>query len=114
MNQPPDQDPLQFLKSLWGPMGVPIAGLVTPTLDLSELDKRIADLKSVENWLKMNLSMLQMNIQGLEMQKATVTAIQKGLGAKPPDAVAGNSMVDAWWNVMQGQAPQGKDPGKDK
>jgi len=106
MNQP---DPLQFLKSLWGPMGVPIAGLVTPTLDIGEVDKRIADLKSVENWLKMNLSMLQMNIQGLEMQKATLTAIQQGLAAKPPDAVAPNPMVEAWWNVMQGKNP-GKDP----
>lgn len=114
MNQPPNQDPLQFLKSLWGPMGVPIAGMVTPTLDLGEVDKRIADLKSVENWLKMNLSLLQMNIQGLEMQKASLTAIQQGFGAKPPDSLAGNPMVDAWWNVMQGQAPQGKDPGKDK
>ena len=110
MNQPPNQDPLQFLRSLWGPMGVPLAGLVTPTLDLGELDKRIADLKSVENWLKLNLSMLQMNIQGLEMQKATVTAIQQGMGAKAPDSPA--AMADAWWNVMQGQAP--KDPDKDK
>jgi len=114
MIQPPNQDPLQFLKSLWGPMGVPIAGLITPTLDLGEVEKRIADLKSVENWLKMNLSMLQMTIQGLEMQQATLNAIKQGLAAKPPEALAGNPMVEAWWNVMQGQAPQDKDPGKDK
>ena len=114
MTQPPNQDPLQFLKSLWGPLGVPIAGMITPTLDPGEVEKRIADLKAVENWLKMNLSLLQMNIQGLEMQKASLTAIQQGIGAKPPDSPTGNPMVDAWWNVMQGQAPQGKDPDKDK
>jgi len=114
MNQPPNQDPLQFLKSLWGPMGVPIPGMAMPTVDLGEVEKRIADLKSVENWLKMNLSMLQMNIQGLEMQKATLSAIQQGLGSKPPDTPAENPMVEAWWNAMQGKAPPDKDPGKEK
>ena len=24
-----------------------------------------------------------------------------------------SALADAWWNVMQGQAPQVKDPGKD-
>ena len=47
MNQASNQDPLQFLKSLWGPMGVPMPGMVTPTVDLGEVEKRIADLKSV-------------------------------------------------------------------
>ena len=112
MNQPPD--PFEFLKNLWGPMGLPPVGVMAPTLGQEEIERRIAELKSVENWLNMNLNVLRMTIQGLEMQKATVTAIQQGLGAKPADAVAGNPMVDAWWNVMQGQAPQGKDPAKDK
>lgn len=115
MNQASNQDPLQFLKSLWGPMGVPMPGMVTPTVDLGEVEKRIADLKSVENWLKMNLSMLQMNIQGLEMQKATLSAIQQGMGQKPADAVAAtNPMVEAWWNAMQAMTPQGVDAGKEK
>ena len=34
MNSPPDQDPLQFLKSLWGQMGIPFSGMITPTLDV--------------------------------------------------------------------------------
>ncbi len=114
MNQPPNQDPLQFLKSLWGPMGVPIAGMVMPTLDPGELEKRIADLKSVENWLNMNLSLLRTNIQGLEMQKATLIAIRQGMGAKPPDVLSGNPMAEAWLNLLQAQTPQGKDPGKEK
>ena len=70
------QDPLEFLKSMWGSMGFPLPGMVAPTLDVGELDKRITDLKAVENWLKMNLGMLQISIQGLEMQRATLATMQ--------------------------------------
>ena len=69
-------DPMEFLKSLWGNTGMPLPGLVTPTLDTNELEKRITDLKAVEGWLKSNLSMLQMTIQGLEMQRATLSALR--------------------------------------
>ena len=77
MSQPSGSDPFEFLKALWGPMGIPMAGMITPTLDVAEIDKRIADLKSVEGWLNTNLSVLRMSIQGLEMQKATLNAMQE-------------------------------------
>jgi len=57
---------------MWNQMGFQLPGMVTPTLDEGELDKQIKDLKSVENWLRMNLSMLQMTIQNLEMQKSAL------------------------------------------
>ncbi|MBP9712294.1 MAG: hypothetical protein KBD60_01215 [Sterolibacterium sp.] len=57
-------------------MGFSLPGMVTPTLDVDELGKRIADLKAVEGWLKMNLSTLQMSIQGLEMQRVALTTAQ--------------------------------------
>ena len=41
-------DPMEFLKSLWGNTGRPLPGLVTPTLDTNELEKRITDLKAFE------------------------------------------------------------------
>ena len=78
-------DPMEFLKTLWGNTGMPLPGLVTPTLDTNELDKRIADLKAVEGWLKTNLGMLQMTIQGLEMQRTTVSAVQT-MGKMAADA----------------------------
>jgi hypothetical protein len=96
---------MEFLKSLWGNTGMPLPGLVTPTLDTNELEKRIADLKAVEGWLKTNLGMLQMTIQGLEMQRATLAAMQA------MSRSAGNSEADAnpfanptlWpWSFMQG------------
>ncbi|MDR2188021.1 MAG: hypothetical protein LBE62_08220 [Azonexus sp.] len=69
-------DPLNFMRNLWGNMGFSLPGMVTPTFDLDELDKRIKDMKAVEGWLRMNLSMLQMTIQNLEMQRSTVSAVQ--------------------------------------
>jgi hypothetical protein len=81
MNQPPD--PFEFLKNLWGPMGLPLAGVVVPTLIPDEIERRIAELKSVENWLNMNLNVLRTTIQGLEMQKATLAAMQNAAARVP-------------------------------
>ena len=84
MNQPPD--PFEFLKNLWGPMGLPLAGLMAPALIPHEIERRIAELKSVENWLNMNLNVLRLTIQGLEMQKAGLAAMQNAAGSAPPGA----------------------------
>jgi hypothetical protein len=70
------QDPFEMFRRLWGPLGVPIPGMAMPTLDPNEVEKRITDLKSVEGWLTMNLNMVKLSIQGLEMQKATLQAMQ--------------------------------------
>ena len=75
-NTPNMNDPLAFVRNLWSGMGVSMPGMVTPTFDVDELEKRITDLKAVEGWLRMNLSMLQMTIQGLEMQRTTLSAVQ--------------------------------------
>ena len=77
------QDPFEMFRRLWGPLGVPVPGMAMPTLDPQEIDKRIRDLKSVENWLAMNLNMLRMAIQGLEMQKATLSAMQQAMSGAP-------------------------------
>lgn len=69
-------DPLSFARKMWGSMGVSLPGMVTPTLNVEDIEKKIRDLKAVENWLKMNLSMLQMTIQGLEMQCVTLNAVR--------------------------------------
>lgn len=105
----PNTDPLEFLKGMWGSMGFAVPGMVTPTLDVNELDKRITDLKTVEGWLRMNLNMLQMSIQGLEMQRATLAAMQAiSQSASSPEANANPFANPAlWpWNMMQpGAAP---------
>lgn len=78
-------DPLNFMRNMWGNMGFSLPGMVAPTFDVDELDKRIKDLKAVEGWLRMNLSMLQMTIQSLEMQRTTVSAVQT-MGQMATDA----------------------------
>ena len=78
-------DPLNFMRNMWGNMGFSLPGMVAPTFDVEELDKRIKDMKAVEGWLRMNLSMLQMTIQGLEMQRTTVSTVQ-AMGQMASDA----------------------------
>lgn len=105
----PSPDPFEFMKRLWNPMGLPMPGMVTPTLDIEAVEKKIADLKSVENWLNLNLNMLRLSIQGLEMQRNTLAAMQAMQSAPPADAAAepGKSPFPdpaAWWNLMQAAA----------
>lgn len=109
-NPQPNQDPLEFLKSFWGNMGFPLPGIMTPTLDTDELGRRITDLKAVEGWLKTNLSMLQMTIQGLELQRATLMTMQNMsqamAGSETEQKPEGNPFVNPalWpWNLMTPQ-----------
>jgi hypothetical protein len=88
MLKPPSQnvpgmtDTLEFVKNLWGGMGVPgmsgtgAAPLGTPALSVDELDKRITDLKAVESWLNLNLTMLRTSIQALEVQRGTLATLK--------------------------------------
>ncbi|MFT3736054.1 MAG: hypothetical protein QM776_13685 [Rhodocyclaceae bacterium] len=71
-----DNNSFDFMRQLWSSMGFGLPGMATPTLDVNEIEKRITDLRAVEGWLKMNLSMLQMTIQGLEVQRAALSAVR--------------------------------------
>jgi hypothetical protein len=106
MAQPPD--PFEFLKNLWGPMGVPLAGLMAPTINLNEIDRRIAELKSVENWLNMNLGVLRMTVQGLEMQKSGFAAM-RGTAAKDSTAEESANPDAAASAKTRGPKPGSKD-----
>lgn len=77
-------DTLDFVKNLWGSMSVP--GLTAPTLSVDELDKKINDLKAVEAWLTLNMSMLRGSIQALEVQRGTIATL-KTVGASLAAAV---------------------------
>ena len=108
------QDPLEFVRGMWNQMGFSLPGMVTPTLDVDELDKRIKDMRAVEGWLKMNLNMLQMSIQGLEMQRAALAAVkamsqqaqQAGEGASDSASNPFASAAAMWpWNFMNAEQP---------
>ena len=109
-------DPLEFVRNMWGRMGFTLPGMVTPTLDVDELEKRIGDMKAVEGWLKMNLSMLQMAIQGLDMQRAAIAAVhamsrpvQAFQDAKESEGGAGNNPFLWPWNMMTGNAEKAEE-----
>ena len=96
------QDPFEAFRRLWGPLGVPVPGLAMPTLDPAEIEKRIAELKSVEGWLSMNLNMLRMAIHGLELQKATLQTVRVAAEAGQEAAAAAAQQPMLWpWNAMQ-------------
>lgn len=62
--------------------GMDASGLAAP-LSVEDLDRRISDLRAVENWLRMNLSMLSSTIQGLEVQRATIATLKTFMSSAP-------------------------------
>lgn len=122
-NMPGVTDTLDFVKNLWGGMGVP--GMAAPTLSVDDLDKKIADLKAVEAWLALNASMVRGTIQALEVQRGTLAALKSmgdafakaaaQPGTAPEAGAAGGAAADAsaqfgqagaWWNLLQDQFKQ--------
>jgi hypothetical protein len=63
---------------MWNPMAFPIPGMLTPTVDVGEIEKKIAELKTVETWLTMNVAFVQMTVKTLEMQKAALESLTGG------------------------------------
>ncbi|MDX5364614.1 MAG: hypothetical protein LPJ91_10730 [Pseudazoarcus pumilus] len=124
-NQHSGQDPLEMIRQMWSAAGVPLPGMLAPTLDTDDLDKRIKDLRTVENWLQMNLNMLQATIQGLEVQRSTLNALkamseQAAAGAPAGAEAPPNPFEQMWpWNMAPPaattpEAPAGKTAGPKK
>lgn len=67
----------QTFSALSGTNGLTKGLAMQATLEPAELEKKINELKSVESWLKLNLSMLSSTIQGMEVQLATITTLQQ-------------------------------------
>jgi hypothetical protein len=61
------------------PSGMP--SIMAPTLDVGEIDKHIAELRTVEQWLQLNTSMLRSTIQTLEIQRNTIATLRSFGGA---------------------------------
>jgi len=103
---------------------------VTPNMSLEDFDRRISDLRAVENWLRLNLSMLSSTIQALEVQRATIATIKSfvtsganmaggavpgmGAGSSGSDTPSSSESMDAyaaqataaaqgWWDMLQQQ-----------
>lgn len=95
----PVVDSIELMKKMWGFAGLPglpspgdlatkamripqqLPSMMAPTLDVDEIDKRIGDLRAVEQWLELNASMLRTTIQSLEVQRATIATLKGISGA---------------------------------
>ena len=95
------QQALEFMQKMWNPFGLSMPGVMPPpapgmapaappfpnplamfaTLDPAEIDKKIGELRVIENWLTMSLNFMQMSIKTLELQKASLEALHAGAAA---------------------------------
>jgi hypothetical protein len=84
MAQDPElpKDWLEFMQKMWNPMAFPMPGMAMPTVDVAEVEKKIAELKAVETWLTMNVGFVQMTIKTLEMQKSALETMTAGARKK--------------------------------
>src|SRR5881394_2277003 len=97
------QQALEFMQKMWNPFGVPMTGVMPPvvpgvppavpfpnpmamfaTLDPAEIDRKIGELRVIENWLAMSQNFMQMSIKTLELQKASLEAMRAGVAAAEP------------------------------
>ena len=78
------KDWFDFMQKMWNPMSYPLPGMITPTVNVEEIDKKIGELKSVETWLTMNTGFVQMTIKTLQMQKAALESLRAAGEAANP------------------------------
>jgi hypothetical protein len=96
------QEMFDLWQKMVNPGGYPVQSLMFPVLDKKEIDKKIAELETVEHWLKANINMLQLTIKSLEYQKAMLTGgekMQKALQEGTEEGEIQNPALWAW-NMM--------------
>ena len=76
---------LQLIGKMWNPLSFQVPGMMTPTISIEEIDKKISELKAVEAWLTMNTGFVQMSVKTLEMQKAALEALTQRNPDTPPE-----------------------------
>jgi hypothetical protein len=79
---------MELMRKAWTAFALPPS--VAPTVDPDEIERRIAELKTVEQWLVMNLTMLRGTIQALEIQQSTLAAL-RSFGATSAAAMSAAS-----------------------
>lgn len=82
--------------------GMPMA----PSMNPEDLEKRISELKTVENWLKLNLSMLSSTIQGMEVQLATIATLRSFAASMSQTQQTAGADTPTALEVMLGLRPQ--------
>lgn len=123
---------MEMMRKAWqGMAGAGVSGFESagmPIMSIEDLERRISELQAVENWLRLNLSMLSNTIQGLEIQRSTMATLRsfaaqgmpEGFGgakaasaaSSAPSGASSSSTPDTqpyaqaaenWWNLVQQQ-----------
>ena len=103
---------MDAVNKFWGslPGGTAVPGFLVPTLDVGELDKRIADLRAAEQWVEVNLNMLRATIQGLEVQRHTIAAIHSISMMADGGAAEAPAGLPTGWPMSATAAPPVRTP----
>lgn len=99
------QDVFDMWQKMVNPGAYPLQSLMFPVLDAKELERKIAELETVEHWLKANLNMLQLSIKSLEFQRQMVKGGERAKAAMDERHPAGGEEQQPnpamWaWNMM--------------
>jgi hypothetical protein len=105
------QDVFDMWQKMVNPSAYPLQSFMFPVLDPKEIERKIAELETVEHWLKANVNMLQLTIQSLQYQLAMLKGGEKaqkilaGKDAPAPQEEIANPAAWAW--KMMAEASKG-------
>ncbi|MGE5171125.1 MAG: PhaM family polyhydroxyalkanoate granule multifunctional regulatory protein [Rudaea sp.] len=74
----PAVDPAIMPGLMPGMFAFPNPAAMFAALDPVQVERKIAELRIIENWLAMSLNLTQMSIRTLELQRASLEALQAG------------------------------------
>jgi hypothetical protein len=89
-----------LFQKMANPFAFPLQNFLAPSLSVEEVEKKIAELKSVHGWLQTNLGVLEVTIKSLEYQKALLSP---GSTETDKTAPTNNPFLDPknWpWNFL--------------
>ena len=105
------QDVFEMWQKMVNPGAYPLQSLMFPVLDAKEIEKKIAELETVEHWLKANVNMLQLTIKSMEYQLAMLKGTEKAqeVLAGKQDAASAEEVPNpaAWAWKMMAEASRG-------
>ena len=77
-----------------GMLPFPNPAAMFAALDPVEVERRIGELKVIENWLRMSLDVIQMSIRTLELQHASLEAMHAGRAPSKGKATGSRASAD--------------------
>jgi hypothetical protein len=107
------KDMFDMWQKMVNPSAYPLQSFMFPAPDPKEIEKKIAELETVEHWLKANVNMIQLTVRTLRYQLAMLKGGEKAMESFAQSARAGKETAPQepdpalWaWNLMS-QAVKG-------